>query len=119
MWLGRLQGDMTQDRWDLGDNIKWILFHPVADEVPELIAGGEEQVEIPDVFSQQMETGGATFVILLESSCNDDLANSDPQALLAAKIDNANGDKPPVKPRALADLVAGDNNLGLMLIDVP
>ncbi|NIZ63055.1 hypothetical protein DL239_18985 [Sedimentitalea sp. CY04] len=119
MWLGRLLGDMSQDHWDLGDNIDWILFHPVADEVPELIAGREDQVEIPDMFTQQMEMGGATFVILLESSCDDDLANSDPQALLAAKIDNANGDKPPVKPRALADLVAGDNNLGLMLIDLP
>ena len=119
MWLGRLQGDMTQDRWDLGNNIDWILFHPVVGEVTELIAGGEVQVEIPAMFTLQMGVGGTTFIILLESSCNDDLANSDPQALLAAKIDNANGDKPPVKPRALADLVAGDNNLGLMLIDVP
>lgn len=122
MWLGVLLGDMTEDRWDLGDNIEWLLFHPVIVDVSALVQGDEAPVDIPDTFTQEMETadiGIAAFVILLESSCDDDLANSDPQALLSAKIDNANGDDPPVKPRALADLVAGDNNLGLMLIDVP
>ena len=90
--------------------------------MPELVEGDEAQVEIPDTFTQEMETAGinsSTFAILLESSCDDDLANSDPQALLAAKIDNDNGDVPPVKPQALADLVAGDNNLGLMLLTRP
>ena len=122
LWFGVVLGDMTQERWDLGNNIAWTLFHPVVVELPELVEGDEEDVELPDAFTQEMETasvGGAAFVVLLESSCDDDLANSDPQALLAAKIDHANGDSPPVKPRALADLVAGDNNLGLMLINVP
>ena len=116
MWLAVLQGDMAQDRWDLGDNMDWIASHSFAQQL-DLAPGEEVQIQIPAEICDAIENAGTgiglTFGILLEVSCNDDLANSDPQALLAAAIPD--GDSPPVKPRALTDLVAGDNNLGFML----
>ncbi len=118
MWLGVLLGDMTQDQWDFGDNIDWIASHSFAQPIG-LAPGEEVSLEIPTEISDAIENAdtdsGLKLIVLLEISCNDDLANSDTQALLAAAIPD--GDSPPVRPRSLTDLVAGDNNLGLMLLD--
>ena len=115
MWLGIVTGDMAAPNWDLMDNIEWIAFAQLS-AVPGLNPGSSQSVEIHDDITEAMEQEGegTTFVILLESSCDDDLANSDPQALLAAEI--LDGPNAPRQPRALTDLVAGDNNLGLMLL---
>ncbi len=115
MWLGIVTGDMTEPHWDLTNSINWMLVVPLP-PVPNLDPESTEVVGIHDDINVAMgqASEGTTFICLLESSCDDDLANSDPQALLAAEIpDQAN---PPRQPRALTDLVAGDNNLGLMLL---
>jgi hypothetical protein len=118
IWVGMLTGDRTLDGWDAGENIGWLV------EVSETIADapGNQQVQFidprPVIASLGAEAVASldemNVIVLIEVSCPDDRANSDPLAGLPTAI--AGIANLPSKPCELADLVATDNNLGLWLV---
>ena len=56
-------------------------------------------------------------LVLLEISCPEDRANTDPATQLGTAI--GIGQKPPADPAEIAALVATDNNLGLFFLTAP
>ena len=110
IWVGILKGDPTKPGWDTDENIEW------ASESQRSIEGLAANALLPlDVDVPALPDGETAeaieLIVLIELSCPDDRANTDPLAgLPTAVIGLADL---PTRPRALADLVANDNNLGL------
>ena len=94
------------DDWDAKSNIRWVEEKIVQQAEP--LAGGEARA-LPLPFPQ--EGAGPENIVLIELSCADDRANTDPLAGLPTAV--ARMADLPTTPRELADLVATENNLGL------
>lgn len=121
LWVGKLMGDAKTDGWDTQENITWMpesAAQPPADrdllnllDELELLGGlpGGATRALP-LLTLSPASDGEIFV-LIELSCPDDRANTDPLAGLPTEV-VSKGDLPR-KPRELADLVATDNNLCL------
>jgi hypothetical protein len=112
-WWGRASGDPASPGWDMEDAITWLVATGAIDPgvtVPPG-AGGDAVAEIGEVVDDSPAAPGTFWLLLVEVSCPDDRANSDPAAMLPTAI--ADDIDPPTVPRLLADLVANDNNLAL------
>ncbi len=112
-WWGIVSGQPDNPGWDLKDRIDWQAAfgdpQPVANaDVP---AGSESELDIASLATPPSVPAGQFLILLVEASCPDDRANSDPAAMLESAITQP-GDLPK-KPRHLTDLVANDNNLAL------
>jgi len=128
LWIGVLRADTTVNRWDLTDDgIVWtgaITLPAIHSRAPQQ----EKDLPLPDLTDAidiAKTHAQGPILLLLEINCAADLANSDPDAKLASAIKNpANAqivpltDSPPTTPRAVTDLVANDNNLGLMILEL-
>ncbi len=114
-WFGWAKGDPSTGGWDRAAVIDWlpaISLQPASQSVP---AGGEASFSAPGSPSAPPPAGSTKLILLIEATCPDDRANSDPAAGLPCAVPTS----PPVTPRALTDLVANDNNLGLWMTDAP
>lgn len=111
--------------WGLTSKIFWSQNFK-EDPVPDIPAGAplkfqSENTEAAIAERQQQAKAqapknAAGFVLVLyELTCPDDRANTDPLQHLAVAV-GADSDDLPRTPRALTDLVANDNNLGLQVI---
>ncbi|MTH95212.1 hypothetical protein [Roseibium sp. RKSG952] len=116
IWIGSVGGDTAKRHWDRdGENlISWIS--PYKPQIICIDKGLQPDAEMQyDVPVPRGDPDGVEFthrLVLIEISCQDDRANSDPEAMLPCAITGT----PPTLPRALADLVANDNNLGLWML---
>jgi hypothetical protein len=106
MWTGLLTGDQQQDGWDSKSNITW------QDQTEKQITDlpGNATRPLGDVTPPLPATGGE-MIVLIELSCPDDRANTDPLTWLPTSV--ASVADLPTTPRDLATLVAVDNNLVL------
>ncbi len=114
-WLGFMIDDPTEN-WGLTASITWFVLagiqHP---DIPGHQSGISLTQDGAEVEIAQAQALGATsIVILFELSCPDDRANTDLGTKLATAASTV--DDLPQTARALCDLVACDNNLGLMRI---
>lgn len=116
-WVGVVTGTPGDPGWDLGNNITWT--QAFAKRQIRKINGESARRFNPLIgLIKAQKISSGIEVVLIEISCPDDRANTDPAALLPAAIADGNGglsDLPTV-PRQLTDLVACDNNLGLMVL---
>jgi hypothetical protein len=116
VWVGSVPTGPVP--WDLLAPITW---NAAAIDLPlgNLAAGGTiDLLSMPQV--QTLVTGtvavpGTLGLILFEVTCPNDRANTDPLAQLPPKAEDS-GAGLPGTPRALTDLVANDNNLGLVVV---
>jgi hypothetical protein len=108
-WRGILAAT-TPSRGDLvtKSTIRWV--EEKFGQQREPLAGGEARA-LPLPFDFPSEADGEENIVLIELSCADDRANTDPLARLPTAV--ARMADLPTDPRELADLVATDNNLGL------
>ncbi|SHJ78640.1 hypothetical protein SAMN05444404_2662 [Ruegeria lacuscaerulensis ITI-1157] len=98
-----------------------ITWNAAAIDLPlgNLAAGGSiDLLSLPQV--QTLVNGtvaapGTLGLILFEVTCPNDRANTDPLAQLPPKAEDS-GTGLPETPQALTDLVANDNNLGLVVV---
>ena len=106
----------------LVSQISWLAKFLDIDISP--IAAGEARSFQSDEMDAEVESArsqadsGAVLLVLLELTCPDDRANTDPLQEFAVRV-GADLAVLPLTPRALTDLVANDNNLGLQAIPVP
>ena len=118
IWLGVTTQDPAQN-WGLTTPIFW------ADLMSDSLAGPLGALQEHPIFATVIQdaVNAANFqddpvlLVLIEVSCPDDPANTSPQADLAVRVDTV-ADLP-TTPRALTDLVANDNNLGLRVFRAP
>lgn len=121
VWVGMIEGDFTDDGWDAGENIRWLV--EVAQAAADVPGGRQAQaIDLEGAFASLGEEIAARLhdenaIVLIEVSCPDDRANSDPLAGLPTAITRV--DDLPKTPRELADLVVTDNNLGLWRSPAP
>jgi hypothetical protein len=117
IWIGKLSGDPSTPGWDENpSSLKWedrVFSLPLGD----IASGVSTQTDAGDL-DQEVQDAMATnnAVLLFEISCADDHANTDPAKALPVALEVEAGDVTPNlpgTPRALTDLVATDNNLGL------
>ncbi|MHA6261762.1 hypothetical protein ACXYMO_01050 [Arenibacterium sp. CAU 1754] len=118
-WIGLLSGDPTDD-WGLTSDIEWIHAGTLSGD-PDLdpdTTGHLSEAAIVKKIEESAPAGGASLVVLIEASCPDDRANTDPLANLAVAVRNGAGGLKdlPKTARRLTDLVANDNNLGLRVV---
>ena len=116
-WVGKVSGTPGTPGWDLGKRIKWT--EAIAERRIRAI-DGEAARRFSPIGSviREGKRGRGISVILIEVSCPDDRANTDPAAVLPAAVADGNAglsDLPTI-PRQLTDLVANDNNLGLIVL---
>lgn len=118
LWLGVIVDD-SQAGWELSTQINW--FSPVEFGLNGTLGPGQTQSlqgdEMDDAFADAAQSNNAQVLFLIEVTCPADRANTHPLASKAIKID-ALADLP-MTPRALTDLVANDNNLGLKILRFP
>lgn len=109
VWVGKLTGQPSNPNWDLRNRITW-AFSVGPTDLQTLQPGeiGNFEIDLPP--GQVIPT--SPFVLLVEVSCLEDRANSDPAAGFACAISGM----PPRVPRHLADLVANDNNLAIRIL---
>ncbi|WP_120635867.1 hypothetical protein [Ruegeria sp. EL01] len=117
VWIGELSGDPSMPGWDENpNNLSWknkVFSLPLGD-----IAPGASIPKNTGDLDQDVQNAMATSnaVLLFEISCADDHANTDPAKGLPVALEVEAGNVTPnlpATPRALTDLVATDNNLGL------
>ncbi|MEO1493704.1 MAG: hypothetical protein AAFV19_16250 [Pseudomonadota bacterium] len=116
-WIGVVSGTPGDPGWDLGKNITWKAALPDR-RIRQIDAETVRKVNHLNKVVNELKRSRDSAVLLIEISNPDDRANTDPAAALPAMVaDGAAGlsDLPTI-PRQLTDLVACDNNLGLMLI---
>jgi hypothetical protein len=109
-WLGSANGDPASADWDMEENIVWAFVLGPFDLGIVVPADGLASTEIA-IEDALADLGHVQVLVLVEISCDDDRANSDPAAMRPTAI--ADDGAPPTVPRHLADLVANDNNLAL------
>ena len=105
IWAGSFEGCRADTDWEQSGLINW--KHQADHQIDSLMPGEETPL---DRSVLGFDTSSPPNLVLVEASCPDDRANSDPSAALPITITDAG---PPRSPRYLADLVANDNNLGL------
>jgi hypothetical protein len=108
-WLGIAWGDPGEPGWDVKNRIVWLQSYQSPGPGIDVPPDGEAEAAVEDDGAGPPVAAGTFWLLLVEVTCPDDPANSDPAALLATAIPGM----PPRKPRHLADLVANDNNLAL------
>lgn len=114
VWVGVVDGSPTAPHWADTNEIDWSDFGSFP--VPGPVSPGPAQGVPGDPLSvarAEFESLPGVVLLLVEISCPYDRANTDPDADLVCAVTGTDG--LPVTPRALADLVAGDNNLGLLV----
>ena len=118
VWVGFAAKAATQGRWDLETQLTW----PEQAQTLDLgsLASGQtidllSLADVQTVLNAAANVAGSFTLVLFEASCPNDRANTDPAALLPPAT-TKNGENLPKTPRALADLVANDNNLGLLIL---
>ncbi|AVO38641.1 hypothetical protein [Pukyongiella litopenaei] len=112
-WVGLAIGPGSAD-WENSASIVWAAL--VTFTIANPIAPGDSLVLPDDILTDalaEFEVAPQVAFLLVELSCPFDRANTDPAAGLACAVTGTDG--LPGTPRALADLVAGDNNLGLLV----
>ena len=108
IWIGILQlTSPPPDEWIARPNIRWIS--ETAQQLADLAGGEARALALPSELPPEGE--GQEALVLIELSCADDRANTDPLAGLPTAV--ARIADLPKEPGKLADLVATDNNLGL------
>ncbi|MGV6803084.1 MAG: hypothetical protein ACWA49_02685 [Ruegeria sp.] len=118
IWIGSVATAATPGRWDLEAQVTWLA---VALELDlGTIAAGQRidllgNNDVQNVLASAPPVANKLILVLLEASCPNDRANTDPAAQLPSAAANDSAGLP-VTPRALTDLVANDNNLGLLVI---
>jgi len=108
-WWGIAWGDPGEPGWDMKNRIVWLQSYQSPGQGIDVPPDGEAEAVVEDAGAGPPVAAGAFWLLLVEVTCPDDPANSDPAALLATAVPGM----PPRKPRHLADLVANDNNLAL------
>jgi hypothetical protein len=108
-WWGIAWGDPGEPGWDMKNRIVWLQSYQSPGPGVDVPSDGEAEAVAEDAGAGPPAAAGTFWLLLVEVTCPDDPANSDPAALLATAI----AGMPPRKPRHLADLVANDNNLAL------
>lgn len=91
--------------------LAWEFLTPTQPPMVGDIAPGKSMTFIFAASLNNAPLNGAYFV-LASASCRDDRSNLDPLAALPC------AGTPPSEPRQVAELVAGDNNIGLVLLDL-
>ncbi len=113
-WLGRVpiatpSGQVHEIDWTHKS-----AFHPVPASPPQ----DSFDLDLPELeaaLQNQPPNSTHQRVVLLEISCQADIANTFPLSNVMVSIPPHQD--PPTHPRSLIDLVSGDNNLGLMFRD--
>lgn len=119
-WIGLVE-DPDMD-WGLVSQISWLTQFIDAD-ISDIHAGETRSLQFNEmdtaiVDALGLANSGARILVLFEVTCPNDRANTDPLQDFAVRI-SSNLTDLPITPRALTDLVANDNNLGLRVISVP
>lgn len=112
-WFGLIEGTSETRGWDRTAVIDW---SPPFDLTPAYLTIGTndgDEGELSVAGAQPHGPNATHIVLLVEVTCPDDRANSDPDAALPCAVSVAGA--PPAMPRQVADLVANDNNLGLWM----
>lgn len=113
-WVGTIDKAPGVGRNDLSAKITWDLpLGPVP--IGDIAATDLQQPDFGEAVTEFESRVDDHVVLLIEISCPDDRANTDPFVGLAVEVRDGIvglGDLPKT-PRALSDLVANDNNLGL------
>lgn len=112
-WFGWAAGDSEASGWDRTATIHWLPPIPVPAAAVSIERAQPLTLAIPPTPTPTLAIIPTHLFILIEATCPDDHANSDPVAGLPCAIGPFG--RPPSMPRALADLVANDNNLGLWM----
>ena len=94
--------DPAASDWDMGENITWSLAIGPIELDTVIPALGTVRTEVEIEVELSPVPAAAVGLLLVEVSCPDDRANSDPAALYATAVTGT----PPTVPRHLADLVA-------------
>ncbi len=119
IWIGSADRPPEKVRWDLDSVIDW---HVAIGPFPVVLEGnGIQTVELPPEVEEELrQLTAPMLLVLVEVSTPYDVANTDPSACLPSAVpDGQSGNTAlPTIPRRLADLVANDNNLGLMVFIV-
>ncbi len=118
VWVG-IVGSAPADQWELAAQIDWTKVF--SKNIPTLAANQSQRFTDPALDAaiaaaqgQAPALAAPMMLVLYELTCPNDRANTDPDATLGVKVVAA-GDLPRT-PRALTDLVANDNNLGLRVV---
>lgn len=114
-WVGIMQAEPTVNQ-GLTTTIEWTGAMPLVVNSP-IASGQTEPLDMSDIdiaIAEAQTIGAVAIVVLIEVTCPVDRANTDPLADLAVRVDDP--DDLPKTPRALVDLVANDNNLGLFML---
>lgn len=111
-WIGHVGGDPATRDWDRTSEITWVFASPDSATAQSVPAGGEVGLSIQAKTPELPSSDNRSVIVLVEVTCPDDRANSDPAAGLPCAVSG----QPPSLPRGLADLVANDNNLGLWML---
>jgi hypothetical protein len=114
--------------WGLTSQVFWVP-HFAEEDLTDIAAGERRASRFVDTeasiaaATQEAEAEAnpplnstAYRLVLHELTCPDDRANTDPAQDLAVAVGAATTVNLPMTPRALTDLVANDNNLGLRVI---
>ncbi|RLJ97930.1 hypothetical protein [Ruegeria conchae] len=115
-----------EEDWGLSSIIIWLPLFSQEDNLPDIGAGdrrvlpfndeGEALAEIERIVNADRPQGSTAYgLALYEITCPDDRANTDPLQSLGVAVGTTSSNLPKT-PRALTDLVANDNNLGLRVI---
>ncbi|MFC6636841.1 hypothetical protein ACFQDR_05675 [Sulfitobacter sediminilitoris] len=119
-WFGFVMN--PDEDWGLTSEIFWLSVF-LEGTVPDIAAGERRSFRSDgsdaaiaearqQAQAQAPMNSSAFFLQLIELTCPDDRANTDPLQALAVAV-GLTVDNLPKTPRALTDLVANDNNLGL------
>ncbi len=116
-WIGLAKPDLTAGP---NQQIDWVVQSNFF-SLPEPNPGNSLNVnlsDLPNLSAELQNLSPAVThkpIVLLEISCQSDIANTFP--LADGMVSIAPGTPPPNNPRELIDLVSSDNNLGLMFLD--
>ncbi len=118
-WLGVVAPSPADTRGGTNQHIDWVVQSNFF-TLPPPAPGDTADVNLSDLPNLSVELQNLPpavapqRLLLLEISCQSDIANTFPLADVMVSIPP--GDTPPNTPRELIDLVSSDNNLGLMFL---
>ena len=110
-WYGLVDGEPTTRGWDRTSTIAWHGPFAVTPASQTIAVDGQADFTFSDAPPE--DPAASHLILLVEATCPDDRANSDPVADRPCAIDPPV--QPPAMPRQVADLVATDNNLGIWM----
>lgn len=116
-WLGKVTL-AAGDRPDVNGSIAWLAQQAfqLNEQPPDSLAGPLGNDRFERAIAEMQPGPAPDHIILFELSTPFDRANTDPFAGLSAAVTTQFKTQLPQTPRALIDLVANDNNLGVLFL---